>query len=247
MSRPSEKQGYIESRIMVNYKVELSVLRQRLPLPFRPRSIRGYGIAGFDLFRLAPVSRWQRRPSLLAVHRIEAEAHFENHRVAGPYVLRCDVPPGLRRRAFGSFFPNVMHTARLHWDQPSQGQHHLRMGRRQEPWIDVQAHQGDHFPFDSVMETLDTASKFFAEGQAWFAPRYSLTLFEQRRWAFSPWQVQPLLIDRLDASYFRRIMRFPQGAYFFDHALIQHDLTYQVTPPVELIAPRPVRLLFRDL
>ncbi len=241
-----EKQGLVESRVMINYKVELSVLRQRLPRPFRPRSVSGYGMAGFDLFRLAPTGLWRRKPSLLAVHRIEAEADFEGSRLAGAYVLRCDVPPGLRSRAFRAFFPHVMHTARLHWEETEAGQHLLRIGREQEPWIQVRAHEGKRFPFDSVMGELETASNFFAKSQVWFAPRYSHTLFEQRRWAFSPWEVQPLLIDGLEAPYFRKIMRFPKGAYFFDHALLLKNLHYQVTPPVELIAPRPMRLLFGD-
>jgi len=232
---------------MVNYKVELSVLRQRLPAPFHPRRVDGYGMVGFDLFRLANTSRWRRKSSLLAIHRIEAEAAFGGSRLPGSYVLRCDVPPGLRSRSFGSFFPNVMHTARLSWDEPEPQHHELRMGRRPRPWIEVKGHQATRFPTDSVMGDLEVASDFYARSQAWFAPRFGLTLFEQRRWVFSPWQVEPLLIDSLEAPYFRSIMRLPQGSYFFDHALILRNLQYEVTAPVELIAPRPVRLLFDNL
>lgn len=246
MRAQREQQGQIDSRVLVNYRVELSVLRERLPAPFRPRSLHGYGVAGLDVFRLAARSRWSRRGDLLAVHRIEAVAQFGGQRIPGTYVLRCDVPPGLYVHPFGRFFPNVMHTARLQWDTPEPDRYRLRMGRRNRPWLEVQAHAGQRFPFDSMMEDLETASAFFGASEAWFAPRFGLTLFEQRRWAFSPWQVHPMLIERLDAPFFRRVMRFPKGSYFFDHALIQHDLRYRLTAPVELIAPRPVRRLFRD-
>jgi len=96
------------------------------------------------------------------------------------------------------------------------------------------------------MERLDIASRYFQVSQSWFAPRYGQTLFEQRRWDFEPWRAQPLLIDALDAPQFQAIMDFPRGASYFDHALILHNLNYRYDPPVELIAPRPIRLLFDE-
>lgn len=76
------------------------------------------------------------------------------------------------------------------------------------------------------------------EHQAWFAPRYGNTLFEQRRWETSKDQGHPMLVDGLDAPHFARIMGFPDGSYFFDHALIFDQLSYRFTAPIELIAPR---------
>ena len=51
--------GVIDRRILVNYRVDPDALRRILPSPFRPKLIRGYGIAGVCLIRLRQMRpRW---------------------------------------------------------------------------------------------------------------------------------------------------------------------------------------------
>ncbi|MBI3969574.1 MAG: DUF2071 domain-containing protein, partial [Chloroflexi bacterium] len=44
--------GLIARRILVNYRVDPDVLTQMLPAPFRPKLLRGVGLAGICLIRL---------------------------------------------------------------------------------------------------------------------------------------------------------------------------------------------------
>ena len=52
--------GVIDRRILVNYRVDPSVLAGLLPEPFRPKLVNGAGMAGVCLIRLKEV-----RPSFL--------------------------------------------------------------------------------------------------------------------------------------------------------------------------------------
>src|SRR5688500_5735928 len=52
--------GVIDRRILVNYRVDPSVLTPHLPAPFRPKVIHGVGMVGICLIRLKGV-----RPTFL--------------------------------------------------------------------------------------------------------------------------------------------------------------------------------------
>ena len=58
--------GRIERRILLNYRVDPEVLAAQLPAPFRPKLVRGWGIAGICLIRLAHV-RPARLPAFLGM------------------------------------------------------------------------------------------------------------------------------------------------------------------------------------
>src|SRR5262245_5166815 len=47
--------GIIERRILVNYRVDPAVLAKLLPAPFRPKLVRGHGMAGICLIRLGGI------------------------------------------------------------------------------------------------------------------------------------------------------------------------------------------------
>jgi len=58
--RLSVIRGVIARRILVNYHVDPAVLAAQLPAPFRPKIVRGMGMVGICLIRLAQV-----RPAFL--------------------------------------------------------------------------------------------------------------------------------------------------------------------------------------
>lgn len=238
MGLRGERHGDIACQILINYKVDLGVLRRRLPVPFRPRSYGGYGLAGLTLMLIPPRRRWLSSHGLLLFHRIEAQAFFPGLTISGSYVVRGDYTGRWHSRMLGNFFPLVMHSTRLRWEQPENGCFLIEAGRREQPWLALRAHQGRRFPFDSIMPDLETANQFVSQHEAWFAPRYGQSLFEQRRWEISHHRGQPLLVDALDAPSFQKIMDLPRGTFFFDHALFFEGLEYRYTAPVELIAPR---------
>ena len=66
--------GLIDRRILLNYRIEPSILAAILPPPFRPQLVAGQGLAGICLIRLCEVrpegaqaaSEFARRTLLIA-------------------------------------------------------------------------------------------------------------------------------------------------------------------------------------
>ena len=87
--------GTIDRRILVNYQVDPDVLEKILPDPFRPKRIRGKGIAGICLIRLKEI-RPRFVPRILgissenAAHRIAVEWSENGQLKEGVYVPRRD-------------------------------------------------------------------------------------------------------------------------------------------------------------
>ena len=71
-------QGVIDRRILANFRVDSGVLRRLLPPPFRPKLVKGAGVAGICLIRLTHI-RPRFMPSFIgitsenAAHRIAVE------------------------------------------------------------------------------------------------------------------------------------------------------------------------------
>lgn len=49
--------GLIDRRILVNYRVDPEALKRILPPQFRPKTIKGVGIAGICLIRLKDIKK----------------------------------------------------------------------------------------------------------------------------------------------------------------------------------------------
>src|SRR5262245_6072607 len=87
--------GLIDRRILVNYRADPDVLKALLPLPFRPKLVNGFGMAGVCLIRLKHI-----RPSYLpsifgissenAAHRIAVEWDQDDELCEGVFIPRRD-------------------------------------------------------------------------------------------------------------------------------------------------------------
>jgi hypothetical protein len=70
--------GIIDRRMLVNFTVDLDILRSILPAPFKPKEFEGKGIAGICLIRLKDV-RPKGLPAFIGIgsengaHRIAVE------------------------------------------------------------------------------------------------------------------------------------------------------------------------------
>src|SRR5438477_13109466 len=50
--------GQIDRRLLVNFRLDPDVMQRFLPPPFRVQRVRGYGLAGICLIRMAGVRPW---------------------------------------------------------------------------------------------------------------------------------------------------------------------------------------------
>ena len=87
--------GLIDRRILVNYRVDASVLAKLVPQPFRPKLNHGYGIAGICLIRLKH-ARPRLFPKTLGVssenaaYRIAVEWEQDGKITEGVFIPRRD-------------------------------------------------------------------------------------------------------------------------------------------------------------
>src|SRR4029079_18504845 len=107
------------------------VLADMLPAPFRPKLVRGHGLAGICLIRLK-----QMRPRFLpafvglssenAAHRIAVEWEQDAQTCEGVYIPRRDTSSAINTWLGGRLFPGVHHRARFRREETDH-QYNLMM------------------------------------------------------------------------------------------------------------------------
>lgn len=111
--------GVIDRRILVNYRVDPAVLAALLPAPFRPKLVRGHGIAGICLIRLIHL-RPRGLPASVGVasenaaHRIAVEWDEQGQTREGVFIPRRDTASRLNTWLGGRVVPGFHEHARFH-------------------------------------------------------------------------------------------------------------------------------------
>lgn len=224
--------GWIERRVLVNYRVEPDALAGVLPEPFRPRLVRGRAVAGICLIRLRAV-RPRGLPALVgigsenAAHRVAVEWDGDDGVCQGVYVPRRDTSSGLSVLAGGRLFPGVQRRARFDVREWDRG---LSVSVRSvdgETRIAVRGQVSRALPPGSVFASLWEASDFFQQGGLGYSPRGDLTGFEGMELRTEGWSVEPLEVDVVESSFFDDRARFPEGSIAFDCALLMRSTAHE--------------------
>jgi hypothetical protein len=225
--------GVIDRRILANYRVAPDVLARLLPLPFRPKLVGGYGIAGICLIRLKQI-RPRGLPAFVgigsenAAHRIAVEWEDE-HGVTreGVYIPRRDSSSRFNVLAGGRLFAGVHHHARFDVDERDG---HYRIAIRSgdgETRVRLEAHRADALPPGSVFTDVDAASSFFRAGSLGYSPSADAERLDALELHSLDWEVAPLAVDRFESSFFDDARRFPPGSIQFDCALLMREIRHQ--------------------
>ena len=110
--------GVIDRRILVNYRVDPTIVAPMLPPPFRPKLFRGVGLVGICLIRLkqlrpAFLPAWIGISSENAAHRTAVEWDENGTTREGVYVRRRDTNSWLNTLTGGRLFPGFHHHAAM--------------------------------------------------------------------------------------------------------------------------------------
>lgn len=224
--------GVIERRILANYRVRPEALTRVLPPPFRPKTIRGWGIAGICLIRLRDV-RPRGMPAFVglssenAAHRIAVEWDRDGLTHEGVFIPRRDTSSRLNTLLGGRLFPGEHHAARFRVqegdgcfsvaiDAEDGGMHAAIVGKVAE-----------RLPESSIFETLDEASAFFERGSLGYSVTGRDGEYDGLELKTFRWAMQPLEVDRVESSFFDDATRFPPGMAEFDSALLMQDVEHE--------------------
>src|SRR5207245_10447137 len=161
--------GVIDRRILVNYRVDPLVLKNILPSPFRPKLVKGTGMAGVCLIRLKHI-RPKFMPSFIgissenAAHRIAVEWDQDGRKREGVFIPRRDTSSRLNTLVGGKLFPGVHNHATFQVREQDDLYRIALDSDDRRTHLLVQGHVSTELPKDSIFDSLQDASDFFARG-----------------------------------------------------------------------------------
>lgn len=225
--------GYIDRRILVNFTVRPDAVEQLLPAPFRPKIYKNKAIAGICLIRLKHIKPkgW---PDFIGMssengaHRIAVEWEEDGITKEGVYIPRRDTSSKWNVFAGDRFFPGRHHLARFNVNEEN-GHYHVDFTSLDDTRISIDARTSSEFPKDSVFETLQNASDFFAKGASGYSPNKKNTLDGLRLHTYT-WELSPLRMMQVHSSFFENTSLFPEGTVHFDNALLMTNTLHEWHP-----------------
>jgi Uncharacterized conserved protein (COG2071) len=224
--------GIIDRRILVNYRVDPDVLARIVPAPFRPKLVKGAGMAGVCLIRL----KWIRPrfvPSFLgissenAAHRIAVEWDQGGEIKEGVFIPRRDTSSRLNTMLGGRLFPGVHNHAVFQVDEKDD---HLRVELNSDDrhtHLLVEGHVAQELPSSSLFGSLQEASEFFERGSLGYSVTATPDQFDGLELRSFNWQVHPLAVEKVESSFFEDQTLFPPGSVQFDCALLMRGIDHE--------------------
>src|SRR3989442_11509198 len=224
--------GVIDRRILVNFRVQPDALAKLLPAPFRPKLVKGYGLAGICLIRLEGI-RPRGLPSFVGVasenaaHRIAVEWERGGQLREGVFIPRRHTNSQINVWAGGKLFPGLHRHARFESFERN-GHIHVQMesptdGTR----VLVTGHVSERIPRMSVFKSLDEASRFFERGSLGYSATENPREFDGLELRSFDWKVRPLALDAVESSFFENKEMFPHGSLEFDCALLMREIEHE--------------------
>src|SRR5262249_44430257 len=218
-------QGLIRRRLLVNFRVDPSVIQRQLPAPFRPKLQAGYAVAGICLIRLENI-RPKYVPSLFginsenAAHRIAVTWEDEHGVHDGVYIPRRDTSSLVNQVAGGRLFPGEHHRARFEIEE-SDCHVRLRMESLDHAVkVALSATSSADLTQGSCFRSLEEASKFFETGSLGYSATSNGERLDGVQLLTQQWNVEPLAVEDVYSSYFTDNSNFPEGTSSFDCGLI---------------------------
>ena len=224
--------GVIERRILVNYRCAPNTLARILPAPFRPKLIRGWGMAGICLIRLGRI-----HPTFLpdvggltsenAAHRIAVEWDVEGGLGEGVYIPRRDTDSLLNHLAGGLVFPGAHRAADFKvWETGDRFKLELR-SRDRKTRVRVLARVTTQVPVRSIFNSLEEASAFFRSGSLGWSTRHEKNSFDGLELHCPQWELTPLEVEHVESSFFEDERLFPPGSAQFDSAFLMRNVPHE--------------------
>jgi hypothetical protein len=224
--------GTIKRRLLINYRVDPSVMSRQLPPPFRPKLHENSAIAGICLIRLEDI-RPRRFPlafglsSENAAHRTAVVWEDNTGSHEGVYIPRRDTGSLVNHLAGGRLFPGEHQRATFHVTEDDQRiALHMRSADGQVE-LDVVGRTAAQLPATSRFATVSEASAFFERGGIGYSATSSGNRLDGVVLKTDSWQVEPLAVERAYSSYFDDRKRFPIGSICFDCGLVMRNIPHE--------------------
>jgi hypothetical protein len=234
----------IERRLLVNYRVDVDVLRSIVPACFRPTTVYGFGMAGICLIRLGDI-RPLGLPATIgltaenAAHRVAVEWDTANGPVQGVYIPRRDTSSRLIALLGGRVFPGWHHLAGFDVDE-RDGHYRIALTSRDgQVSVGVSARRAEAPMPGSLFTTTDEASSFFRCAPVGYAATPSPEILDGVELETCGWGMEPLVAEEVRSSFFDDRDHFPTGTATLDSAFLMERIDTTWTARPRLLARVP--------
>ena len=233
-------EGVIERRVLIGLRVRPEVAARLIPAPLQPRVVGGWCLGGVCLVRLGrlrPVGMpdWSGMTSENAACRLAVQWLDGGQIRDGVYIPERVTDSALHAVLGGRIFAGEQHRANfMVRESPTR----LRIGFDRgdgEGSVKMVARVMKEWPKGSVFATHEEAAAFYREASiGWSLARDGARL-EGMRLSCGDWKTEPLLVERLDSSWFQDRDRFPAGSVEFDSGLLMRNVrhTWRACGPME--------------
>lgn len=237
--------GLIQRRILVNYRVDPQVLASLLPAPFRPKLLHGQAMAGICLIRLQGLRprwlpQWLGISSENAAHRAAVQWDDQGTPREGVFIRRRDSNSWLNAAVGGRLFPGVHHHARFEVRESGDQFHVAVRSDDGATQMSVTGRVASALPATSIFASLAEASAFFQAGSLGYSPNAAGNRYQGLELQCRNWQVEPLAVEEVSASFFGDESLFPPGSVEFDCALLMRNIDHEWHEREELCCAEPV-------
>jgi hypothetical protein len=243
--------GTIDRRILLNYRIDPVVLQKVIPLQFRPKLYRGYGIGGVCMIRfrgLRPrlVPSWLGINSENAAHRIAVEWDEDGVQREGVFIPRRDTSSAFNKTFGGRVFPGIFEKSQF-LSEDNGGLFRLKIVRPNgSKQIDFTGHISKELPKTSVFPSTDEAANFFALGATGYSATYASNHFHGMELRCLDWNIAPLSIERAQSAFYDNRSLFPEGTIALDSALVMRNISHEWHSRPDLYASKEGRGLTRS-
>jgi hypothetical protein len=159
-----------------------------------------------------------------AAHRVAVEWDTPEGPRRGVYIPRRDTSSRLTALAGGRLFPGEHHRARFRV-QERDGRYEVAFTSFDgTAHVSVVASAVSELPEGSVFASMAQASAFFQEAPLGYSSTHRPGRYDGLELCCGRWRMEPLLVERVESSYFEDGAVFPMGAAQLDSALLMSDI-----------------------
>ena len=220
--------GFIDHRILLNYRVDPKYLQAVLPAPLKPKLVDGYGIGG-----ICQVSLSKMRPRGLPA-MMGTKSHNAAHRIAvvhdggeGVYVPRRDTDSRINQLSGGRIFPGLYEYSGFEVAVDGDDFAVEITDGDGEKIMGIEAQLAKEVTPGSVFKTLQEGSSFFEGGNIGWSPGSDEKELDTIELWTNEWKMEALHVKHESSSYFTNEEHFPQGSVEFDSGFIMRGLEHE--------------------
>ncbi|UQX89628.1 DUF2071 domain-containing protein [Jatrophihabitans telluris] len=166
--------GEVERRLLINYRVDPSVIGPMLPAPFRPQMVNGFAVAGICLIRLGSMRpyglpSWIGLRSENAAHRVAVQWDSPTGLRNGVYIPRRDSNSLVNVAVGGRLFPGAHHRASFEVAESPSELSVAFTSRDRSADVNVVVRVEADLTGSALFDDTAAASAFFEQGSTGFS------------------------------------------------------------------------------